>query len=1263
MSRKSILLLLLALTVVFGGKAGANLVARYTFDDGTGSDSAYYYTNPDGTFYGDAGVVEDPCRGKVLSLDGIGDYVRVENSAVAEFSTESFTYSFWAKTSTPGTWYYFWKGKNVGGQPSPDDDLHGVNCYHDDSAEVRFSLYRYDGITGHDGDIKSRTNVIDANCVNGQWVHIACVRDESAHELRFYLNAQLEPSALEGDNPASDAVRDVSNPGKLYIGCNDRSDPVPIPNEFFTGLIDDFRVYNHALTQQEVEQLWQGEPALASTPAPTDGIQNACPDAVLGWTSGEGALSHDVYFGTDAAAVRDATTSSGEFMQNTSGNSFAPSSLVPGTTYYWRIDEVVSGGQKWKGHTWKFRINDGKAHSPEPSNAKTQVPLEQVLAWQAGCFAGSTNAHKVYFGTDYDQVNDMTDPCATKNLGDESFNPGELSYSTVYYWRVDEVNGATTWKGDVWSFRTESAIFDPNLRVWYKLDETEGTDAADSSGHEYDGIVLPSAEARASGTWVPGWEPTGKFDGCYNFDDDCAIGIPTGVLSEIDKQISISVWVNSASTDDDIVCAAGAPWENSFMELEVPGGGGTVYWRAGDDTNDVLNWTGGNPASFVDAWNHFVLTKDENLKKIELYLNATKVTEETDTSDGTLVGLRDRVFKIGAEPMDDSGFEGKVDGFRVYDKVISSDEVAAIFRGGNLALAWAPTPSDGSKDVYRDAVLTWKPGDYVVQHDVYFGTSFDDVNDADTATTLVYKGRQDANSYDPPGYLELNTDYYWRIDEVNDVNIWKGNTWKFTAANFLVLDDFESYSEDLDDLYWFYGGNWLDGIDNGTGSTLYLGVLGEPTHTGKQSLFYAYQNQFAYYSEAERVINTGERDWTTEGVKILTLYFYGDPGNTIGSTDQMYVGIKDGGGTSAKVGYGAGEGEDSTDIQRADWHEWNIPLSEFTNVTLSNVTNLYIMFGESGGSTPGGSGTVYFDDIRLYPPKCVPAYGPEYDFSGNCVVDVADVGILAAQWLETDAYVATQAPTSSPVGWWKFDEGSGTSCADSSVNGNNGTIDRAGYTWVAGKIGSNALELNGARVLVPDATVLRPANYITVMAWINYAEPTGYTARVVTKGVDESNHENFAIQVGDDGFSWFVRDPNTDLFSTDSDRVLWHNEWIHLAGSYDGSAVKCYINGRFDCSLTPGPTSLQQDSNSLCIGDAVDVDRAFFGKVDDVRVYNVALPDEQIAHIATGGTGYVSLPSEFDVYDSEPAGSRAINFRDYALVMQTWLEEKLWPTE
>ncbi len=105
--------------------------------------------------------------------------------------------------------------------------------------------------------------------------------------------------------------------------------------------------------------------------------------------------------------------------------------------------------------------------------------------------------------------------------------------------------------------------------------------------------------------------------------------------------------------------------------------------------------------------------------------------------------------------------------------------------GGQATAAGNPDPEDGATDVYRDAELSWTPGGYAGAHDVYLGTDFDDVNDADRADprgVLVSQG-QEASLYDP-GRLELGQTYYWRIDEVNatpDATIFKGLVWSFVT--------------------------------------------------------------------------------------------------------------------------------------------------------------------------------------------------------------------------------------------------------------------------------------------------------------------------------------------------------------------------------------------------------------------------------------------------------------------------------------------------
>lgn len=103
----------------------------------------------------------------------------------------------------------------------------------------------------------------------------------------------------------------------------------------------------------------------------------------------------------------------------------------------------------------------------------------------------------------------------------------------------------------------------------------------------------------------------------------------------------------------------------------------------------------------------------------------------------------------------------------------------------SLTQAFDPSPEDQATDVLRDVSLSWTPGESAAQHDVFFGTSLDDVNDATASVdpATVYMGRQSDNVF-APSILDLGQTYYWRVDEVNaapDYTIFKGDVWQFTV--------------------------------------------------------------------------------------------------------------------------------------------------------------------------------------------------------------------------------------------------------------------------------------------------------------------------------------------------------------------------------------------------------------------------------------------------------------------------------------------------
>ncbi len=285
-----------------------------------------------------------------------------------------------------------------------------------------------------------------------------------------------------------------------------------------------------------------------------------------------------------------------------------------------------------------------------------------------------------------------------------------------------------------------------------------------------------------------------------------------------------------------------------------------------------------------------------------------------------------------------------------------------------------PDPANGAVDVKRTQIITFSPSVFAASHDLYFGTDKDAVENADTGSP-EYQGTRDlgAETYDP-GMLEWDTTYYWRVDEVNNANPdspWTGILWSFTTANFLVVDDFEDYDSG-DNQIWYtwkdglgYGTPGTDGYSpgNGTGSTVgdeSTDSFTEETivHGGNQSMPFWYDNSILKYSEVEKTL-TYPRDWTEGGVGVLSIWFRGNSDN---AAEPMYVALNG----SAVVTH------DNPNAAQIDtWTQWTIDLQAFADqgVNLANVNTIAIGFGDKNNPLAGGSGMMYFDDIRLYAPS------------------------------------------------------------------------------------------------------------------------------------------------------------------------------------------------------------------------------------------------------------------------------------------------------
>ncbi len=385
-----------------------------------------------------------------------------------------------------------------------------------------------------------------------------------------------------------------------------------------------------------------------------------------------------------------------------------------------------------------------------------------------------------------------------------------------------------------------------------------------------------------------------------------------------------------------------------------------------------------------------------------------------------------------------------------------------------VTIAHNPIPEEEQVGISMETDLSWTAGAYAAEHDVYFGTSSEEVNEAgsDDPVGLVYKGRQSGTNY-PLSGLDLETTYYWRVDEVNDAcepYLWRGFVWGFTITDYISIDDFEDYTVSdpigsttcpyyaTDDMrYW-----WMDGhIPDSSGymknpqdcsqynPMLYEGTAGKLPGSriirtakdggleGDYGMSYYYNNNDVvnalfppenpeyedryseicrYFVDSKNFLTGGKVN--SGGLVLFELSFIGNAGNAVDPVyDRMYVVLEDMDGDEVQINHSDPDAARITELT-----QWPIKLSDFTDINpsldLDHIGSIRIGFGKRFNKytqTPGGVGTVVFDNIRLYSQHCVLSrrseafakldYAPIGNPAGDCVIDYREIAIMADEWL------------------------------------------------------------------------------------------------------------------------------------------------------------------------------------------------------------------------------------------------------------------------
>jgi hypothetical protein len=529
----------------------------------------------------------------------------------------------------------------------------------------------------------------------------------------------------------------------------------------------------------------------------------------------------------------------------------------------------------------------GAAKGPSPANGAIDVSRDVDLSWWAGAFAAPVNGHKVYFSENF---NDVNDGIGGITQSASSYTPPQrLDWDTTYYWRIDEVNNVnpdSPWIGDVWSFTTELLA--------YPIANVSATASSEALNRGVENTVNGS-----------GLDETGLLHGIKDDDtmwlSDITGPQPTWIEFEFDQPYNLyEMWVWNAN--DSLEPTVGFGFKDVTIEYST---NGTDYTTLG--------------------------TTHE-------FARAPGVADYEHNTTIDFGGVQGKYVRLTVN----SSWGGILPQYGL-------SEVRFFFIPVN---ATQPYPDSGATGVVRDVVLGWRAGREAAKHDVYVSTDEQAVIDGTAPVVTVAEP-----SYGPLA-LDLDTTHYWKVNEVNEAETpttWESAIWSFTTKDHIVVDDFESYNDlDLADpaskrIFKV----WIDGYEQPTNGSL-VGYENPPfceqtiVHGGRQSMPLAYSNTGgAAYSEAELTLSPS-KDWTAGGVKVLSLWFFGDASNTAA---QMYVKVN-----GTKVAYDGNPGN----LAIAAWQVWDIDLASF-GTGLQSVTKLAI--GVDGN---GASGTLFFDDIRLY---------------------------------------------------------------------------------------------------------------------------------------------------------------------------------------------------------------------------------------------------------------------------------------------------------
>ena len=687
-------------------------------------------------------------------------------------------------------------------------------------------------------------------------------------------------------------------------------------------------------------------PDFATRPNPANGSLHEQTWVTLGWSPGLNAVSHNVYLGDNFDDVNDDDGTGDTFQGNEASTTFLagfagyayPDGLVPGTTYYWRIDEVndADPNSPWKGNVWSFSIPPKTAYYPDPVDGAGFVNLNAQLNWTAGF---GTKLHYIFFGEDFDEVSNAVGGVPN---GTVNYSPGPLDLAKTYYWRVDEFDGIETHKGNVWSFTTLGAVSGPNPAngaVDVKPSVILGWDAgAVAASHEvYFGL---DADAVKNATTTSPEYKGPKALGEESYDPGI-LTLNTAYYWRIDEVNATnpdSPWASnvwSFTTGDFFVL-------DDFEDYDV--GNNEIWWAWKDGLGYVAHdnepaYPGNGTGSAVGDETTASYTEetivhgsnqsmpffyDNNKQGYANYSEAEKTL--SDTRDWSEQGVAELSLWFRGNPASTGSFvEGPAGTFTM---TASGADIWAVngVEADEFHFAYKMLTGAGSivtKVESIDNTNVWAKAGVMIR---------ETLNPDSAHAMMVVTPGSGVSFQRRPGTDQTSVDT---------------TTAAITAPYWVKLE--RSISGSFTAYHSANGSTWtMQGTEPiPMGANVHIGLA-----------LTSHDAALTCQAVLTNVTTTGNvtGQWANQDIGILS-----------NDAEPLYVALSNSAGTPAVVIH-----DDPAASQIDTWTEWIIPLQAFADqgINLTNVDKIAIGLGTKGNmASPGGSGKMYFDDIRLNRPK------------------------------------------------------------------------------------------------------------------------------------------------------------------------------------------------------------------------------------------------------------------------------------------------------